>query len=51
MRTADLTSDKTIAVRSQSISGVTAVNPLIAFYGIHGRKREVQIFFDFVPDR
>jgi hypothetical protein len=30
---------------SQSISGVSAVNSLIAFYDIHGRKREVQFFY------
>jgi hypothetical protein len=32
--------------RSQSISGV---NPLAAFYDIHGRKREL-LFFYFVPE-
>jgi hypothetical protein len=34
---------------SQSISGVSAVYPLVAFYDIHGRKIEV-LFFYFVPD-
>jgi hypothetical protein len=38
-----------IAVLLQSISGVSAINPLIAFYDIHGGKREV-LFFNFVPD-
>jgi hypothetical protein len=38
-----------IAVRSQSISGVSAFNPLVAFYDIHGRKGEV-LFFCFAPD-
>jgi hypothetical protein len=33
----------------QSISGVSAINPLVAFYDIHGRIREV-LFFYFVPD-
>jgi hypothetical protein len=33
----------------QSISGVSAINPLVAFYEIHGGKREV-LFFYFVPD-
>jgi hypothetical protein len=33
----------------QSISGVSAINPLVAFYDIHGGKREV-LFFYFVPD-
>jgi hypothetical protein len=47
--TADVTGGESIAVRSQSISGVSAVNPLVAFYDIHGRKREV-LFFYFVPD-
>jgi hypothetical protein len=32
-----------------SISGVSAINPLVAFHDIHGRKREV-LFFYFVPD-
>jgi hypothetical protein len=31
------------------ISGVSAINPLVAVYDIHGGKREV-IFFYFVPD-
>jgi hypothetical protein len=47
--TADVTGGKPIAVRSQSISGANAVNPLVAFYDIHGGKREV-LFFYFVPD-
>jgi hypothetical protein len=47
--TVDVTGGKPIAVWSQSISGVSAVNPLVAFYGIDGRKREV-LFFYFVPD-
>jgi hypothetical protein len=38
-----------IAVLLQSISGVSAINPLVAFYDIHGGKREV-LFFYFVPD-
>jgi hypothetical protein len=29
--------DKPIAVLLQSISGVNAINPLVAFYDIHGR--------------
>jgi hypothetical protein len=44
---ADVTGGKPIAVGSQSISGVSANNPLVAFY--HGRKREV-LFFYFVPN-
>jgi hypothetical protein len=40
---------KPIAARSQSISGVNAVNPLVAFYNIQGRKIEV-LFFCSVPD-
>jgi hypothetical protein len=47
--TADVTGVKPIAVLLQSISGVSAINPLGAFYDIHGRKREVLIFY-FVPD-
>jgi hypothetical protein len=39
--TADVTGGKPIAVLLQSISGVSAINPLVAFYDIHGGKREV----------
>jgi hypothetical protein len=31
------------------ISGATTVNPLVAFYDIQGRKREI-LFFNSVPD-
>jgi hypothetical protein len=34
---------------SQSISGVSAINPFVAFYDTHGRKREA-LFFYSVPD-
>jgi hypothetical protein len=44
-----VTGGKPIAVLLQSISGVSALNPLVAFYDIHGGKREV-LFFYFVPD-
>jgi hypothetical protein len=37
--TADVTGGKPIAVLLQSISG--AINPLVAFYDIHGGNREV----------
>jgi hypothetical protein len=47
--TADVTGGKHIAVFLQSISGVSAINPLVAFNDIHGGKREV-LFFYFVPD-
>jgi hypothetical protein len=47
--TTDVTGAKPIAVLLQSISGVSAINPLVAFYDIHGRKREV-LFVYFVPD-
>jgi hypothetical protein len=46
--TADVTGGKPIAVLLQSISGVSAINPLVAFQDIHGGKREV-LFFYFVP--
>jgi hypothetical protein len=46
--TADVTGGKPIAVLLQSISGVSAINPLVAFYDIHGGKREV-LFVYFVP--
>jgi hypothetical protein len=49
MRNTDVTGSKPIAVWSQSISGVSAINPLVAFYDIHERKREM-LFFYFVPD-
>jgi hypothetical protein len=47
--TGDVTGGKPIASLLQSISGVTAINPLVAFYDIHGGKGEV-LFFYFVPD-
>jgi hypothetical protein len=53
--TADVTGGQPIAVLLQSISGVSAINPLVAlcplvaFYDTHGGKREV-LFFYFVPD-
>jgi hypothetical protein len=37
--TADVTVVNTIAVLLPSISGVSAINPLVAFYDIHGGKR------------
>jgi hypothetical protein len=42
--TADVTGGKPIAVLLQSISGVSAINPLVAFHDIHGGKREVYSF-------
>jgi hypothetical protein len=47
--TLDVTGGKPIAVLLQSISDESAINPLVAFYDIHRRKREV-LFFYFVPD-
>jgi hypothetical protein len=47
--TADVTDGKPIAVLLQSILGVSAINPLVAFYDINGGKREM-LFFYFVPD-
>jgi hypothetical protein len=46
---ADVIGGKPIAVWLQPISGVSAVNPLVVFYEIHGGKREVLIF-NFIPD-
>jgi hypothetical protein len=43
-KTADVTGGKPIAVLLQSISGVNAINLLVAFYDIHGRKTEVLFF-------
>jgi hypothetical protein len=47
--TVDVTGGRLIAVLLQSISGVSAINPLVVFYDIHGGKRKV-LFFYFVPD-
>jgi hypothetical protein len=47
--TANVTSGKPIAVWLQSILGVSAINPLVGFYYIHGGKTEVLLFY-FVPD-
>jgi hypothetical protein len=47
--TADVTGGKPFAALLQPISGVSAIHPLVAFYDIHGGKREV-LFFYFVPD-
>jgi hypothetical protein len=44
-KTADVTGGKPIAILLQSILGVSAINPLIAFYDIHGGKREAQFFY------
>jgi hypothetical protein len=46
--TAAVIDGKPIAVLLQSISGVSAINPLVALYEIHGGEREV-LFFYFVP--
>jgi hypothetical protein len=43
-----MTGSKPIA-RSQSTSGVSANNTVVTFYDIHGRKRELLIFY-FVSD-
>jgi hypothetical protein len=49
--TTDVTGGKPIVavVRLLSISSESAVNPLVAFYDILGRKREV-LFYSSVPD-
>jgi hypothetical protein len=46
--TADVTGGKPIAVLLQSISGVSAINPLVVFYDIHGRKKRGAILL-FCP--
>jgi hypothetical protein len=38
-KTADVTGGKPIAILLQSISDISAINPLVAFYDIHGTKR------------
>jgi hypothetical protein len=47
--TEDVTGGKPLAVLLQSISGVSAINPLVAINDIHGMKGEV-LFFCNVPD-
>jgi hypothetical protein len=47
--TAEVTGGKPIAVLLQSISGESALNPLVAFYEIHGRNTELLLFY-LVPD-
>jgi hypothetical protein len=47
--TADDPGGKPVAVLLQSISDVSPINPLVAFYDIHGGKREV-LFFYYIPD-
>jgi hypothetical protein len=49
MNTADVTGGKPIFVLLQPISGVSAINPLVAFYDIHGGKRKVPFLYN-VPD-
>jgi hypothetical protein len=45
-----VTGGKPIAVLLQSISGVSAINPLVAFYDSHGGKREVLcLYFSRTP--
>jgi hypothetical protein len=46
--TADVTGGKPIAVLLQSISGVSAINPLVAFYDIQWRKERGAILL-FCP--
>jgi hypothetical protein len=47
--TADVTG-KPIAVLLHSISGVSAINPLVAFYDIHGGKREDSFILSRAPN-
>jgi hypothetical protein len=42
--TADVTDGNLIAVLLQTISGVSAINSLVAFYDVHGKKREMLLF-------
>jgi hypothetical protein len=44
-----MTGGQPIAAGKHTISGVSAINPLVAFNDIHERKKEV-LFFYFVPD-
>jgi hypothetical protein len=47
--TADVTGGNPIAALLQSISCVSAINSLVAFYDTNGGKREV-LFIYFVPN-
>jgi hypothetical protein len=47
--TADVTGGKPIAILLQSISTVSDINPLVAFYNIHGGTRDV-LFYYFIQD-
>jgi hypothetical protein len=47
--TSDIIGGKPIAFRLQSVSGVSAVNNLVTFYDIHGRKGDV-LFYSSVLD-
>jgi hypothetical protein len=47
--TADVTGGKPIAVLLQPISGVSVINPLIAFYDIHGGKRGYSFILSRTP--
>jgi hypothetical protein len=44
LMTAEVTGGNPIAVCSQSIAGVNAINPSDAFYDIHGRKNAILLF-------
>jgi hypothetical protein len=46
---ADVKGSNPNAVLLQLITGVSAINPLVAFYDIHGAKSEELLFY-FVPD-
>jgi hypothetical protein len=46
-----VTDGKRITVRSQSILDLIAVNPLVTFYDIHGRKGDVLYFSDTTRDK
>jgi hypothetical protein len=47
--TADVTDGKPIAVWLQSILRISAIDPLVTFYNIHGEKGEV-LFYSSVSD-
>jgi hypothetical protein len=46
--TADMAGGKPIAVLLQYISGVSAINPLVAFYDIHGGKRYIILLLKYI---
>jgi hypothetical protein len=41
----DMAGGKPMAISTQTITGVSAVNPVVAFYDIHWKNRDLMFFF------